>query len=107
LLPNYDDNDETCRPVRILSTGWSNDELAGWGSFCNFTIGMEDAEWDVEALKEGCRDRGMWFVGEHVAPIGELGTVAGAWMSGEEAARSICAKYGKGLRRRYGGHLRI
>lgn len=34
-------------------------------------------------------ERGVWFAGEHTSPPGGLGTVAGAYWSGEEAAKRV------------------
>lgn len=51
---------------------------------------------DIEALREGCPDRGLWFAGEHTAPFIALGTVTGAYWSGEAVARRIAAAYGFG-----------
>ena len=49
---------------------------------------------DIEALREGLPDRGIWFAGEHTAPFVALGTVTGAWWSGEGVGRRIAAVYG-------------
>lgn len=51
---------------------------------------------DIEALREGCPDRGIWFAGEHTAPFIALGTVTGAYWSGEAIGRRIAAAYGIG-----------
>lgn len=119
LLPNYDPMSLDCKPVRILSTDWQNDELAGWGSYTNFQISKapnsktkkangstsleygEDIEEvrldkDIETLREGCPDRGLWLAGEHTAPFVALGTVTGAYWSGEAVGRRIAAAYGVG-----------
>lgn len=119
-LPNYDSTSPDCKPVRILSTDWQNDELAGWGSYTNFqtsktpdsnrqradeiSLGDGDGEdakevrldKDIETLRAGCPDRGLWFAGEHTAPFVALGTVTGAYWSGEAVGRRIAAAYGVG-----------
>ena len=117
-LPNYDPTSLDCKPVHILSTDWQNDELAGWGSYTNFQISRalssanhiangislghdEDAnevrlDKDIEMLREGCPDRGLWLAGEHTAPFVALGTVTGAYWSGEAIGRRIAAAYGVG-----------
>lgn len=51
---------------------------------------------DIEALRAGMPDRGVWLAGEHTAPFVALGTVTGAWWSGEAVARRIAAAYGLG-----------
>ena len=86
-LPNY--NPSTCAPLRFLATQWANDEFAGYGSYSNFQVGMEDAARDVEILRHGMPDRNIYFAGEHTAPFDGLGTVAGAYNSGEMVARRI------------------
>ena len=93
-LPNYDAESSKCQPVEALATAWANDEFAGHGSYCNFPIGLEEGDKDVETLREGVPVRGLWFAGEHTAPFVALGTVTGAWWSGEGVAKRICQVYG-------------
>ncbi|KAL8830714.1 MAG: hypothetical protein Q9191_001276 [Dirinaria sp. TL-2023a] len=85
-LPGYS---KTCVPLRFLATEWCNDEFAGNGSYSNFQVGMTDAAHDVEAIRDGMPDRHIYFAGEHTAPFDGLGTVAGAYTSGEEIAKRI------------------
>ena len=49
---------------------------------------------DIEALREGCPERGIWFAGEHTAPFVALGTVTGAYWSGEGVAKRVAEVYG-------------
>ncbi len=49
---------------------------------------------DIEALREGCPERGIWFAGEHTAPFVALGTVTGAYWSGEAVAKRVAEAYG-------------
>ena len=49
---------------------------------------------DIEALREGCPERGVWFAGEHTAPFVALGTVTGAYWSGEGVAKRVAEVYG-------------
>ena len=51
---------------------------------------------DIEALREGCPDRGIWLAGEHTAPFVALGTVTGAYWSGEDVAQRVAEVYGLG-----------
>ena len=51
---------------------------------------------DIEALRSGCPERGIWFAGEHTAPFVALGTVTGAWLSGEGVAKRVLDVYGMG-----------
>jgi len=90
-LPGFDAADPACRPRASLATTWQFDELAGFGSYCNFQVGLEDADECLEALREGCPARRIWFAGEHVAPVEEMGTVTGAYLSGEGAAKRVFA----------------
>lgn len=98
-LPNYSDSAE-CRPTDIEATSWQKDEFAGWGSYSNFQVSEPEAgvelDKDIEALRKGLPERGVWFAGEHTAPFFGLGTVAGAWWSGERVAERMAKLYGKG-----------
>ena len=85
-LPGYS---KTCTPLRFLATEWCNDEFAGNGSYSNFQAGMTDAAHDVEAIRQGMPEQHIFFAGEHTAPFDGLGTVAGAYTSGEQVARRI------------------
>lgn len=51
---------------------------------------------DIEVIRQGCPERGIWFAGEHTAPFVALGTVTGAYWSGEAVARRVLAAYGLG-----------
>lgn len=93
-LPEYSSTDETCQPKKFLATTWRYDELAGFGSYCNFQVGCEDADDCVERIREGLPERRIWFAGEHAAPVEEMGTVTGAYLSGEGAARRVLKELG-------------
>ena len=93
LLPNYSSSDESCKPKAFLSTEWQKDELSGHGSYCNFQVGIKEADEDVKAIRHGCPERRLWFAGEHTAPFEELGTAAGAYMSGEAVGKRIVKMY--------------
>jgi hypothetical protein len=95
LLPNFSPDDAACLPKAILSTEWQKDELSGYGSYCNFQVGVKDADGDVESMRHGVPERRLWFAGEHTAPFEELGTVAGAYLSGEGIAKRILEAYAK------------
>ncbi|KAL8711893.1 MAG: hypothetical protein Q9220_003837 [cf. Caloplaca sp. 1 TL-2023] len=85
-LPGYT---STCTPLRMLATEWCNEDFAGNGSYSNFQVGMKDAADDVKAIRYGMPKEHIYFAGEHTAPFDGLGTVAGAYNSGEEVARRI------------------
>ncbi|KAL9634831.1 MAG: hypothetical protein Q9164_003846 [Protoblastenia rupestris] len=97
-LPNY--NPDACKPLSFVSTDWQNDELAGNGSYTTFQKsdykkdGLVELDKDIEALREGCPERNLWFAGEHTAPFVALGTTTGAYWSGELVAERIAKVYG-------------
>ena len=93
-LPNYDSDNPNCTPTAFLATQWQNDKFAGHGSYTNFQVGLERGDRDIEVMREGLPDRGLWFAGEHTAPFIALGTTTGAYWSGEGVARRICRLYG-------------
>ncbi|CAF9909209.1 MAG: hypothetical protein ALECFALPRED_005411 [Alectoria fallacina] len=102
LLPKYSSSSPDCKPSAILVTNWQNDEFAGFGSYTTFqasdpaTDGEVQLDKDIEALREGCPERGIWFAGEHTAPFVALGTVTGAYWSGESVAKRVAEVYGLG-----------
>ncbi|PWO23821.1 splicing factor U2af a subunit [Pyrenophora tritici-repentis] len=75
LLPNYSASSADCVPSAVLATAWANDEMAGWGSYCNFQTGLQEGDGDVEVLRKGVPERGVWMAGEACAPFVALGTV--------------------------------
>lgn len=77
------------KPTAILFTNWYADPFAGHGSYTFFPAGQNNLDKHVETLREGMPDRGIWIAGEHTAPFVALGTVTGAWMSGESVAQRI------------------
>lgn len=100
LLPNYSSSSADCNPSGIVATNWQNDEFAGFGSYTTFQasdpaeVGEVQLDRDIEALREGCPERGIWFAGEHTAPFVALGTVTGAYWSGEGVAKRVVEMYG-------------
>ncbi|KAJ3793195.1 hypothetical protein GGU11DRAFT_760128 [Lentinula aff. detonsa] len=92
-LPGFDPDNPNCTPKAILATEWLKDELNGYGSYCNFQSGIEEADQDVETIRKGCAERRLWFCGEHAAPFEECGTVAGAYLSGENIGKRIAKLY--------------
>lgn len=46
-------------------------------------------------MREGMPERGLWLAGEHTAPFVALGTVTGAYWSGESVGRRIAEAYGR------------
>lgn len=93
-LPNYSKSNPSCTPVDILATNWAADRLSGFGSYSNFQIGLEAGDRDIETMRHGCPERHIWLAGEHTAPFIALGTVTGAWWSGERAAERLLNTYG-------------
>ncbi|KAF1849329.1 FAD/NAD(P)-binding domain-containing protein [Cucurbitaria berberidis CBS 394.84] len=95
-LPNYISTNPSHQPKSILATAWANDELAGYGSYCNFQVGLERGDQDVEVMRRGLPERGLWLAGEHTSPFVALGTVTGAYWAGEGVAKRIARAYGLG-----------
>ncbi|KAI0096070.1 FAD/NAD(P)-binding domain-containing protein [Nemania sp. FL0031] len=95
-LPHYDENSPNCLPVGCYATDWLMDDLAGNGSYSNFQVGLAEGDKDIEIMREGVPDRGLWLAGEHTAPFVALGTVTGAYWSGESVGKRIAQAYGKG-----------
>lgn len=93
-LPNYDAAKAQCKPSGILATAWANDEFAGYGSYANFQVGLEEGDKDIETMRHGLPERGLWFAGEHTAPFVALGTSTGAYWSGEGVGERIVKAYG-------------
>lgn len=98
LLPNYSATSAPCIPAAFLATNWQNDEFAGYGSYSNFQVAHSGEQVlldkDIEALRYGAPGRHVWFAGEHTAPFVALGTVTGAYWSGEAVAKRILSAYG-------------
>jgi hypothetical protein len=88
-LGGYQPGSEHCTPTGVVVTGWGKDVYAGFGSYSNFQVGLIDGENDIEAFREGIQDRRIWFAGEHTAPVLGLGSVSGAYWSGEAAAEKV------------------
>lgn len=94
-LPSYDEANPDCKPTACFSTDWLHDDLAGNGSYCNFQRGLEEGDKDILAMREGVRAEGIWLAGEHTAPFVALGTVTGAYWSGEDVGKRIAREYGR------------
>ncbi|KAK5992279.1 putative polyamine oxidase 4-like protein [Cladobotryum mycophilum] len=93
-LPHYSESSADCQPAFTLATNWLRDELAGNGSYSNFQIGLEHGDEDVKTMRQGLPDHGLWLAGEHTAAFAVLGTVTGAYWSGESVGRRIAEMYG-------------
>lgn len=96
-IGGYQEGDINCRPEKILTTKWMKDPWAGNGSYSNFQTGLEDGERDIEEFRKGLPERGVWFAGEHTAPVLGLGSVSGAYWSGENAAEKVVESFGGGV----------
>ena len=96
-LPNYSDENHSCRPISHFCSAWQLDPLAGNGSYSYVPTSTLQADRDNETLSEGCglgESRGIWFIGEHTAPSAYTATTTGAYISGERMAARICKKFG-------------
>lgn len=94
-LPNYTETSPDCKPAEFLATEWLNDELAGCGSYSNFQVGLANGDKDIEVMREGLPEDGVWFAGEHTAPFVALGTATGAYWSGEMVGKRISDVYAR------------
>ncbi|KAH9220917.1 hypothetical protein DL95DRAFT_328955 [Leptodontidium sp. 2 PMI_412] len=94
LLPHFNDSSKDCTPLQCLATTWVSDDLAGNGSYTTIRTGVQQADRDIEIMREGLPGRSVWFAGEHTAPFVALGTVTGAYWSGEDVAKRIARSYG-------------
>ncbi|KAJ9130405.1 FAD/NAD(P)-binding domain-containing protein [Coniochaeta hoffmannii] len=94
-LPHFDEDDPKCQPTGSFTTDWLHDDLAGNGSYSNFQVGLTEGDKDIRAMREGVPSEGIWLAGEHTAPFVALGTVTGAYWSGESVGRRIAEAYGK------------
>lgn len=52
---------------------------------------------DIRALRKGMPERGIWLAGDHTAPFVALGTLTGAYWSGELVGMRILKGYGMAL----------
>lgn len=95
LLPDFSASSPDCVPTAFLATEWQNDPWAGSGSYCNFQVGVQEADKDIEVMREGMgKERGVWFAGEHTSPFEGLGTTTGAYWSGDRVAGQVCEALG-------------
>ena len=94
-LPNYVEENDTCKPTELFATEWLNDDLAGNGSYSNFQVGLGDGDKAIETMRAGLPDEGVWLAGEHTAPFVALGTATGAYWSGELIGEHIARAYDK------------
>jgi monoamine oxidase len=90
-LPSYNEGNSDCQPNACMSTDWLGDDFAGNGSYSNFQVGLEQGDQDIITMRAGVPEEGIWLAGEHTAPFTALGTVAGAYLSGENVAKRIVA----------------
>jgi uncharacterized protein YuzB (UPF0349 family) len=93
LLPNFSFSDPEHKVKAILLTRWQEDPHSGFGSYCNFQIGSKDSKGDVEVIRHGCPERRLWFCGEHTSSFDNLGSVNGAYVSGESVGQRIMDLY--------------
>ncbi|PFH57439.1 hypothetical protein XA68_15057 [Ophiocordyceps unilateralis] len=93
-LPNFSEASPDCRASACLATAWVCDEFAGFGSYSNFQVGLEEGDEDIKTMRAGLPERGLWFAGEHTAPFVAVGTATGAYWSGESVGRRVAEAYG-------------
>lgn len=94
LMPHFEQDSAECQPTGCFATDWLHDDLAGNGSYGNFQVGLQEGDKDIQAMREGAPERGLWLAGEHTAPFVALGTATGAYWSGESVGRRMAEAYG-------------
>lgn len=72
-----------------VCTAWGDDPWSG-GSYAYARPGHAAAR---GAMAEACIDDRLWFAGEAYRTDGLAGTVAGAWLSGQDAAAKVLASF--------------
>lgn len=77
--------------VALETTHWTQDALAGYGSYSVEKTG-DESELLIEALENHSRSR-LQFAGEHCTIVGN-GCVHGAFETGEVAARNLLETLG-------------
>ena len=63
----------------------------------NFQVSEDEGvrlEEDVRVLREGMPERGVWLAGEHAAPFVAVGTLTGAYWSGEAVGMRVLGAWG-------------
>ena len=93
LLPRYEEDSADCQPTGCFATDWLHDDLAGNGSYGNYQVGLQEGDKDIQLMRQGLPERGLWLAGGHTAPFVALGTATGAYWSGESVGRRIAAAY--------------
>lgn len=96
-LPYYNATSLDCKPKAVFATAWVNDKFAGNGSYSNFQVGLEKGNEDIEVMRHGMPERGIWLAGEHTAPFVALGTSTGAYWSGQYVAERIMRAYAEDI----------
>jgi hypothetical protein len=92
LLPNYDESNPNCKPVKALSTDWAHDKFAGYGAYTHYAVPLKDGAKAVSIIRDGMgKERNIWFAGEHTAP--DI-AIVGAYWSGERVAMEIMVRSG-------------
>ncbi|KAK9477696.1 hypothetical protein V1514DRAFT_295665 [Lipomyces japonicus] len=88
-IPGFDKTNKLHSPNAVLSTSWSQDQFAGFGSYSNFQIGLTDGENDIDTLRAGFPEQRVWLAGEHCTTPSLLATIGGAYESGQHAAELV------------------
>ncbi|CZT22774.1 related to anon-37cs protein [Ramularia collo-cygni] len=97
-LPGYNERKRECKPSAVKATSWTSDKFAGFGSYSNFQVGLENGDLHIEMMRYGMPERGIWFAGEHTAPFIALGTTTGAYWSGEGVGKRIIETFEEGTK---------
>lgn len=84
-IPGYD---TVYAPSEMVSSSWSTDELS-LGSYTTFKTRCESGAEDIDTMRKGMPEAGVWLAGEHTAPLDGVGSVYGAYASGEAVAERL------------------
>lgn len=96
VSPARKSNNGHTNPDRTQSTEFAYKEDTEHQIYAGDEEGEIHLDRDIEAIRQGCPESGIWFAGEHTAPFIALGTVTGAYWSGEAVGRRVLAAYGIG-----------
>jgi hypothetical protein len=105
-LPYYDPANPACQISEVDLSEWSQDPLAGFGSYTHVPVGSDSGDGNMAVLAGRILEAedgrgGVWFAGEHTAETEvidgvkytTMATVTGAYKSGTRAGNLILQYY--------------
>ena len=95
LLPNFDPDSADCRPKGYLASQMRYDEFAGYGSYSNMQVGIEDADKHVVRLQAGLPGARYLLCGRTVSrPLRRGGLCAARGSLGNSPLRRLLRNSG-------------